>query len=111
MPSGLQYQVITAGEGQSPTMADKVTVNYEGTLLDGTVFDSSYKRNKPITFPVGGVIKGWQEALTHMKPGATWVVYIPSDLAYGQAGAPGGAIGPNAVLRFKINLISVDTQG
>ncbi len=105
-PSGLQYKVIEAGSGQSPTATDIVTVNYEGRLIDGKVFDSSYKRGKPATFPVNGVIKGWQEALTQMKPGATWELYVPANLAYGAQGAP-GVIGPNEVLVFKVNLISV----
>jgi FKBP-type peptidyl-prolyl cis-trans isomerase FklB len=105
---GLQYKVLTAGKGQSPSLTDKVTVNYEGRLLNGKVFDSSYKRNKPVTFPVNGVIKGWQEILTMMKPGATWEVYIPEDLAYGATGVPGSDIGPNETLIFKINLVSVN---
>lgn len=104
--SGLQYKVLKAGHGQSPSLASTVTVNYEGMLINGKIFDSSYKRGKPVTFPVRGVIKGWQEALTMMKPGAVWMIYIPADLAYGQQGAP-GAIGPNETLIFKVNLISV----
>jgi FKBP-type peptidyl-prolyl cis-trans isomerase FklB len=107
-PDGLQYKVITPGKGQSPTLADSVTVNYEGKLINGTVFDSSYKRNKPITFPLGGVIKGWQQALVMMKPGATWQVVIPANLAYGATGVPGSDIGPNETLIFKINLVSVN---
>lgn len=106
MKSGLQYKVLLPGKGQSPTLNDKVTVNYEGTFINGKVFDSSYKRGKPITFKVSNVIKGWQEALTHMKPGATWMLYIPSNLAYGQHGSFNG-IGPNQTLIFKVNLISV----
>jgi len=81
-------------------------VNYEGRLINGKVFDSSYKRGKPATFPVNSVIKGWQEALTKMKPGAIWEVYIPAKLGYGMRGAP-GIIGPNETLIFKVNLISV----
>ena len=104
---GLQYQVIQSGKGQSPKMSDTVTADYEGKLIDGTVFDSSYQRHEPMSFPVRGVIKGWQEALTHMKPGAVWKVVIPADLAYGEAGVPGTDIGPNEVLVFKIHLISV----
>jgi len=106
--SGLQYKIIEPGKGQSPTESDRVTVDYEGKLTDGTVFDSSYKRGKPVTFPVNGVIKGWQEALQMMKPGATWEVVIPGDLAYGKMGMPGTPIGPNATLIFKIHLISVE---
>lgn len=106
LPSGLQYKVIKKGSGMSPTLTNSVKVNYKGMLLNGKVFDSSYKRGKPITFKVGGVIKGWQQALTHMKPGATWMLYIPSNLAYGERGSFGG-IGPNETLIFKVNLMSV----
>ena len=104
--SGLQYKILKKGTGQSPTLNDTVTVNYQGSLISGKVFDSSYKRGKPVTFPVNGVIKGWQEALTMMKPGAVWMLYIPAKLAYGSQGAP-GAIGPNETLIFKVQLISV----
>ena len=104
--SGLQYQVVTPGTGASPTANDTVTVNYEGKLIDGTVFDSSYKRGQPATFKVGDVIPGWQEALQLMKPGATYMLYIPAKLAYGAQGSM-GAIGPNETLIFKVNLISV----
>lgn len=104
--SGLQYQVIDKGDGDSPTANDTVTVNYEGKLIDGKVFDSSYQRGKPATFRVGAVIQGWQEALKLMKPGATWMLFIPAKLAYGAHGAP-GAIAPNEALIFKVNLISV----
>lgn len=106
-PSGLQYKVIDAGNGASPTATDSVTVNYEGTLINGQVFDSSYKRGKPATFKVNQVIQGWQQALQMMKPGATWMLYIPSNLAYGKQGSM-GAIGPNETLIFKVNLISVN---
>lgn len=106
MPNGLQYKVITPGQGDSPSLSDTVTVNYEGTLINGTVFDSSYKRGQPATFKVGQVIQGWQDALTHMKPGATWMLYIPANLAYGKQGSM-GAIGPNETLIFKVDLISV----
>ena len=105
-PTGLQYKILKKGSGATPTKTDTVTVNYEGRLINGKVFDSSYKRGKPVTFPVAGVIPGWQEALTKMKAGATWMLYIPADLAYGQRGAP-GAIGPNETLVFKVHLISV----
>lgn len=104
--SGLQYQVIDKGDGANPVASDTVTVNYEGKLIDGKVFDSSYQRGKPATFRVGDVIPGWQEALKLMKPGATYMLYIPANLAYGAQGAP-GAIGPNETLIFKVNLISV----
>ncbi len=106
LPSGLQYKVITPGNGVSPTATNTVTVNYEGKLIDGTVFDSSYKRGQPATFKVGQVIKGWQEALQLMKPGATWMLYIPSKLAYGPQGSM-GEIGPNEALIFKVDLMSV----
>lgn len=106
LPSGLQYKVIEAGKGDAPTANDTVTVNYEGKLINGTVFDSSYKRGQPATFKVGQVIKGWQEALQLMKPGATWMLYIPANLAYGPQGSM-GAIGPNETLIFKVDLMSV----
>ena len=104
--SGLQYKVLTAGKGAAPTKQDTVTVDYEGKLISGKVFDSSYKRGKPVSFPVGGVIKGWQEALQMMKVGATWELYIPPAIAYGAQGSP-GSIGPNQVLVFKVHLISM----
>jgi len=106
LPSGLQYKVITAGSGKQPTADDTVSVHYRGTLLDGTEFDSSHKRGEPATFPVNGVIKGWTEALQLMKEGAKWQLFIPSDLAYGPRGA-GGDIGPNSVLTFEVELLSV----
>ena len=106
LPSGLQYKVITEGKGKQPTAADTVVAHYRGTLINGTEFDSSYKRNEPATFPVQGVIKGWQEALPMMKEGAKWQVFIPAELGYGPQGA-GAAIGPNETLVFDIELISV----
>lgn len=105
LPSGLQYKVITEGTGKSPKAADTVTVNYRGTLIDGTEFDSSYKRGQPVSFPVNGVIPGWTEALQLMKEGAKWQIFIPAGLAYGEKGA-GNIIGPNATLVFDVELIS-----
>lgn len=103
--SGLQYKVLTEGKGPKPTRESQVSVNYKGTLLDGTEFDSSYQRGEPATFGVTQVIPGWTEALLMMKEGAKWEVYIPSELAYGAGGA-GGQIGPNATLVFEIELLS-----
>ena len=105
--SGLQYKVITAGEGKTPQKSDKVTVHYRGTLIDGSEFDSSYSRNKPATFGVGQVIPGWTEALQLMKEGDKWEIYLPSKLAYGERGA-GAKIPPNSTLIFEVELISVD---
>jgi len=105
-PSGLQYKIIKPGSGVAPSLKDTVTVDYEGTLINGKVFDSTYRRANPATFPVRGVIRGWQEALVMMKPGAVWMLYIPSDLAYGPDGGA-GIIGPNETLIFKVHLISV----
>ena len=106
LPSGLQYKIIKAGTGTSPKAADTVTVNYKGTLVDGTEFDSSYKRGEPVTFPVGGVIPGWTEALQKMKVGSKWQLFIPASLGYGEKGA-GNVIGPNATLIFEVELISI----
>jgi len=106
LPSGLQYKVITEGKGKSPKLTDTVTVNYRGTLIDGTEFDSSYKRGQPATFPVNGVIRGWVEALQLMKEGSKLELYVPSNLAYGERAA-GGAIGPNATLIFEVELLKV----
>lgn len=106
LPSGLQYKVLQAGEGKSPGANDQVKVHYRGTLLDGSVFDSSYDRGEPAVFGVKQVIKGWTEALMLMKPGSKWMLYIPSDLAYGQNGA-GDVIGPNATLIFEVELLEV----
>lgn len=105
--SGLQYKVVEAGDGASPTADDEVEVHYEGTLLDGTVFDSSYQRGETVSFPVGGVIPGWTEALQMMKVGSKWKLYIPSELAYGAGGA-GQMIGPNAALVFDVELIGIN---
>lgn len=106
MPSGLQYKILVNGKGKSPKATDTVSVNYKGTLIDGTEFDSSYKRGQPATFALNGVIPGWTEALQLMKEGSKWQLFIPPNLAYGERGA-GGAIGPNAVLIFEIELISI----
>jgi FKBP-type peptidyl-prolyl cis-trans isomerase len=107
LPSGLQYKILTAGIGPKPTASDQVNCNYRGTLLDGTEFDSSYKRGKPATFGVGQVIKGWTEALQLMPIGSKWQLFIPSSLAYGERGGPGGAIGPNEALIFEVELLSI----
>ncbi|MDX1693341.1 MAG: FKBP-type peptidyl-prolyl cis-trans isomerase, partial [Ketobacteraceae bacterium] len=109
--SGLQYEVISSGEegAVSPDANDKVKVHYHGTLVDGTVFDSSVDRGEPIEFAVGGVIKGWTEALQLMKKGDKWKLYIPSDLAYGERGA-GPKIGPNSALIFEVELLDVIEQ-
>lgn len=104
--SGLQYRVIKAGTGASPSPSDTVSVHYRGTLIDGHEFDSSYKREQPATFPVNGVVKGWQEALPMMKEGGKWEIFVPSELAYGEKGA-GAAIGPNETLIFEIELLSI----
>ena len=106
LPSGLQYKVITEGTGNTPKDTDTVTVDYRGTLIDGTEFDSSFKRGEPATFAASGVIAGWKEALQLMKVGSKWQLVIPSNLAYGENGA-GQVIGPNAVLIFEVELISI----
>src|SRR5438105_5794059 len=103
--SGLQYKVLKEGTGAQPKASDTVTVNYRGTLLDGTEFDSSYKRGQPATFPVGGVIKGWTEALQLMKVGSKFQLFIPANLAYGEQGRP--EIPPNSVLIFEVELMDV----
>lgn len=107
LPDGLQYKVIKDGTGPKPTASDTVKVNYAGTLIDGTEFDSSYKRGQPASFPVNGVIPGWTEALQLMKVGSTWELYIPASLAYGANGAP-PIIGPNQTLIFKVELLDVN---
>lgn len=104
--SGLQYEVLTEGEGASPGASSTVRTHYHGTLLDGSVFDSSYDRGQPAEFPVGGVIKGWTEALQLMKVGAKWRLYVSHNLAYGEQGA-GGAIGPYATLVFDVELLDI----
>ncbi|MDR0386624.1 MAG: FKBP-type peptidyl-prolyl cis-trans isomerase [Treponema sp.] len=104
--SGLQYEVVTEGNGPKPAASSTVRVNYEGTLIDGTVFDSSYTRGEPAEFPLTGVIPGWTEGIQLMSVGSTYKLYIPSELAYGTA-SPGGAIGPNSVLIFKVELLAI----
>ncbi|WP_304640798.1 FKBP-type peptidyl-prolyl cis-trans isomerase [Pseudomonas sp.] len=105
LASGLQYEVISEGSGATPTASSTVRTHYEGTLINGEVFDSSYKRGQPAEFPVGGVIAGWTEALQLMKEGAKWRLYIPSDLAYG--GRAAGSIPPHSALIFDIELLKV----
>jgi FKBP-type peptidyl-prolyl cis-trans isomerase FklB len=104
--SGLQYEVVTAGKGATPKATDVVRVHYHGTLLDGTVFDSSVERKEPAEFPVNRVIAGWTEALQKMKVGDKWKLTIPSDLAYPR-GTPDGTIGPNSVLQFEVELLDI----
>jgi len=104
--SGLQYKVLKEGSGAAPAPSDTVTVNYRGTLLDGTEFDSSYKHGQPATFQVDRIIKGWQEALVLMKPGAKWELYIPPDLAYGDR-SPAGVIPPGSLLKFEVELLKI----
>ena len=111
LPDGLEYKVVRSGpaDGQSPKLGDEVKVNYQGTLIDGTVFDSSYDRGEPAIFTVGEVIPGWNEALQKMRPGDVWYLYIPANLAYGDEGA--GPIPAGAILVFKIELIGVLPHG
>ena len=106
LPDGLQYKVITQGSGEMPSPTDTVSVNYRGAFLNGMEFDSSYKRGQPAQFPVNRVIHGWTEALTHMKVGSKWQLFIPSELAYGQSGFP-PRIEPNMTLIFDVELLSV----
>ncbi|MBP7450499.1 MAG: FKBP-type peptidyl-prolyl cis-trans isomerase [Flavobacteriales bacterium] len=105
--SGLQYEVITMGKGAKPLASDQVKVHYTGTLIDGTKFDSSVDRGEPATFPVGGVIRGWVEAIQLMPVGSKWKLYIPSDLAYGPSGGPGGTIPGNSTLIFEVELLDI----
>jgi FKBP-type peptidyl-prolyl cis-trans isomerase FklB len=106
-PSGLQYKVIAAGKGPQPKPDDTVSAHYKGTLIDGTEFDSSYTRGKPLTIPVRGVVAGWQEALTNMHVGDKWELYIPGHLAYGERGSP-PKIGANATLVFEMELLGIE---
>jgi len=108
LPSGLQYKIIKQGTGAKPSATDKVTVHYHGTLIDGTVFDSTVERGQPIEFSVNGVIQGWIEALQLMPVGSKWMLFIPSELAYGENPRPGGPIEPNMALIFEVELISVN---
>jgi FKBP-type peptidyl-prolyl cis-trans isomerase len=109
LPSGLQYTVIKEGTGRQPAATDTVTVHYKGTLINGTEFDSSYKRGQPASFPLNQVIKGWTEGVQLMKEGAKYRFFIPPHLAYGQRGA-GPTIGPNATLIFEVELLSVQKR-
>ncbi len=106
LSDGLQYKVLTAGTGRMPRPTDRVVVNYKGTFIDGTEFDSSYRRGQPLTVPVNGVIRGWSEALQLMPVGSKWQIFVPPQLAYGPQGAP-PAIGPNETLIFEINLMGI----
>ena len=106
LPSGLQYKVLKAGSGSSPKLTDTVETNYRGTLIDGTEFDSSYKRGETATFPVSGIIEGWKEALQKMKVGDKWQLFVPAELAYGERGA-GREIGPNQALIFEVELLTI----
>ncbi len=108
LPSGLQYKILRQGDGKKPTLEDVVVCNYRGTLLDGTEFDSSYKRNEPATMPVKGLIKGWSEALQLMSVGSKWQLFIPPQLAYGERVV--GGIAPNAMLVFEVELISIQDK-
>jgi FKBP-type peptidyl-prolyl cis-trans isomerase FklB len=109
LPSGLEYKIMKEGNGPKPTATDSVVCNYRGTLINGTEFDSSYKRGQPATFPVNGVIKGWTEALQLMPVGSKWQLFVPSSLAYAERGA-GGEIGPNATLIFEVELLSIQEK-
>jgi FKBP-type peptidyl-prolyl cis-trans isomerase len=108
LPSGLQYKILKEGTGPKPTASDSVVCNYSGTLINGTEFDSSYKRGQPATFPISGVIKGWTEALQLMPVESKWQLFVPSDLAYGESGRPG--IEPNSTLIFEVELLSIQDK-
>jgi FKBP-type peptidyl-prolyl cis-trans isomerase FklB len=105
--SGLQYKILKEGNGPKPTEESIVKVHYRGTFIDGTEFDSSHKRGQPTEYPVNGFVQGWKEALQMMPVGSTWQLFIPSNLAYGEQGAGGGVIGPNAVLIFELELLDI----
>jgi FKBP-type peptidyl-prolyl cis-trans isomerase FklB len=107
LPDGLQYKIIQEGTGKIPVLTDKVKVNYKGSIIDGTEFDSSYKRGEPLVYDIAKFIPGWKEALTLMKVGSKWEIYVPSELAYGEPGS-GQVIGPNSVLIFEMELISIE---
>ena len=111
LPDGLEYKIVKSGPtaGISPKLGDEVKVNYEGTLTDGTVFDSSYKNGEPVVFPVGGLIPAWNEILQKMKPGDTWILYVPPALGYGPEGK--GPIPPDSVMVFKLELLGVLPAG
>lgn len=109
LPSGLQYKILTQGTGPKPTTSDSVVCNYRGTLINGTEFDSSYKRGEPATFPVSGVIKGWTEALQLMPVGSKWQLFVPSDLAYGER-SPSPEIAPDSTLVFEVELVSIQNK-
>jgi FKBP-type peptidyl-prolyl cis-trans isomerase FklB len=109
LPSGLEYKILKEGTGPKPAASDSVVCNYRGTLINGTEFDSSYKRGQPATFPVTGVIKGWTEALQLMPVGSKWQLFIPPDLAYGERG-PGPEIGSNSTLVFEVELLSIENK-
>jgi FKBP-type peptidyl-prolyl cis-trans isomerase FklB len=106
LPSGLQYEVLKEGEGDLPSLSDEVKCHYHGSLIDGTVFDSSVERGQPAVFPVNGVIQGWVEALQLMSVGSKWRLYVPPELGYGEQGA-GGVIGPNSTLVFDVELLEI----
>jgi FKBP-type peptidyl-prolyl cis-trans isomerase FklB len=106
LPSGLQYKILEKGEGDVPALSDKVKCHYKGSLINGSVFDSSYERGQPAVFPVNGVIQGWVEALQRMPVGSKWQLYVPPELGYGEQGA-GEAIGPNSTLIFDVELLEI----
>ena len=108
LPDGLQYQILIEGKGPKPKATDKVKVNYKGTLIDGTEFDSSSKQGGPITLPLSGVIAGWAEGIQLMTVGSRWRLYIPSNLAYEEKGAPGTVIGPGSTLIFEVELVGIE---
>jgi len=110
LPSGLEYKILKEGDGPKPAASDSVVCNYRGTLINGSEFDSSYKRGQPATFGVRQVIKGWTEALQLMPVGSKWQLFIPGELAYGERGTPGGPIGPNSTLIFEVELLSIQPK-